>query len=142
MFDIVRKRYWFFALSLLVIVPGLISIGIHWTRTGTPLPLAIDFAGGSLLELQFKATGAVEPGDVQIILAQNGFEDSLVQTSGSNDFVIRAQEMNSAARPDRKRNGEPLAHSPSCASSPSARRWAPKSPARRCWPWRWRRWVF
>ena len=98
MFDIVRKRYWFFALSLLVIVPGLISIGIHWTQTGTPLPLAIDFAGGSLLELQFKATRAVEPGDVQTILAQNGFEDSLVQTSGSNDIVIRAEEMNSATK--------------------------------------------
>ena len=98
MFDIVRKRYWFFALSLLVIIPGLISIGIHWTQTGTPLPLAIDFAGGSLLELQFKTTGAVEPGDVQTILAQNGFEDSLVQTSGSNDIVIRAEEMNSATK--------------------------------------------
>jgi preprotein translocase subunit SecF len=65
MFDIVGKRYWFFAISLLVIIPGLISIGIHWTQTGSPLPLAIDFTGGSSMELQFKsASSAIQPGDV------------------------------------------------------------------------------
>ena len=99
MFDIVGKRYWFFALSLLVIVPGLISIGIHWAQTGSPLPLAIDFTGGSSMELQFKGTaGAILPADVQAILAQNGFEDSLVQTAGTDTILIRTKEMDSAAK--------------------------------------------
>jgi preprotein translocase subunit SecF len=94
MFDIVGKRYWFFALSLLVIIPGLISIGIRWAQTGSPLPLAIDFTGGSSMELQFKSPSSpIQPGDVQAILDQNGFSDSLVQTSGTDTVLIRAKEM-------------------------------------------------
>ena len=98
MFDIVGKRYWFFALSLLVIIPGLISIGIHWRQTGAPLPLSIDFTGGSIMELQFKESQSIQPGDVQVILAQNGFDDSLVQTSGTDTVLIRTKEMDSAAK--------------------------------------------
>lgn len=99
MFDIVGKRYWFFALSLLVIIPGLVSIGIHWAQTGQPLPLAIDFTGGSLMELQFKnPTSPIQPGDIEAILAADGFESSLVQTSGPDTLVIRTKEMDQAAK--------------------------------------------
>ncbi len=92
MFDIVGKRYWFFALSLLVIIPGLISIGVHLAQTGSPLPLAIDFTGGSTLSLQFKDKMPA-PADVQKVLAKYGFEDSVVQTSGTDTILIRAKEM-------------------------------------------------
>ncbi len=99
MFDIVGKRYWFFALSLLVIIPGLISIGIRWSQTGSPLPLAIDFTGGSSMELQFKApTSVIEPGDVKTILAENGFDDSVVQTSGTDTVLIRTKQMDTATK--------------------------------------------
>lgn len=98
MFDIVGKRYWFFALSLLIIIPGLVSIGIHWAQTGQPLPLAIDFTGGSIMELQFKQAQAIQPGDVKTILAQNGFDDSQVQTSGADTVLIRSKEMDTAAK--------------------------------------------
>ena len=99
MFDIVGKRYWFFALSLLVIIPGLVSIGIHWAQTGQPLPLAIDFTGGSLMELQFKSlTSPIQPGDVETLLAADGFGNSVVQTSGTDTLVIRTKEMDQAAK--------------------------------------------
>lgn len=48
MLKIVEKRNWFFALSLLVIIPGLISI-LLWG-----LKLGADFTGGTLLEVKFK----------------------------------------------------------------------------------------
>src|SRR5512142_2426745 len=51
--DIVGKRYWYFAFSLLVIIPGLIAMGLHWGQTGQPFRLAIDFTGGTLLQLKF-----------------------------------------------------------------------------------------
>jgi preprotein translocase subunit SecF len=98
MFDIVGKRYWFFALSLLVIIPGLISIGVHWAQTGAPLPLSIDFTGGSIMELQLKEPQSIQPGDVEVILAQNGFDDSVVQTSGTDTVLIRTKEMDTAAK--------------------------------------------
>ncbi len=45
MLDLVSRRYWFFALSLLVIVPGLISLAINGLQVG------IDFAGGTVWEI-------------------------------------------------------------------------------------------
>ncbi|MBI3761851.1 MAG: protein translocase subunit SecF [Chloroflexi bacterium] len=89
MFDIVAKRYWFFGLSLLVIVPGLIGLAI-WG-----LPLAIDFTGGSLLEVQFAGAHNVQPGDVKTALVSFGYGDSLVQTTGAagDGVIIRAKPM-------------------------------------------------
>ena len=47
MLDILGKRYIFFGISLLLIVPGLIVMAIFG------LPLSIDFKGGTLLEVEF-----------------------------------------------------------------------------------------
>ncbi len=54
MIDIVKRRYLYFGISLLVIIPGMIAL-LVWG-----LPLAIDFKGGSLLDIRFD-TGAVPP---------------------------------------------------------------------------------
>ncbi len=51
MIDILGKRYYYFALSLLIIIPGLILLGVM--AVNGQLPLAIDFTGGSLLEVSF-----------------------------------------------------------------------------------------
>jgi len=91
MFDIVRRRYWYFGLSLLVIVPGLIALAL-WG-----LPLAIDYTGGTLLEVQFKeTTHALEPAQIRQLIAEQGFPDSTVQTSGTDIAVIRSKELNEA----------------------------------------------
>ena len=91
MFDIVRRRYWYFGLSLLVIVPGLIALAL-WG-----LPLAIDYTGGTLLEVQFKETPrALEPAQIRQLMAEEGFPDSTVQTSGTDIAVIRSKELNEA----------------------------------------------
>ncbi len=49
MINIIGKRYYFFALSFLFILPGLIVMAI-WG-----LVLAIDFTGGTLLEVRFES---------------------------------------------------------------------------------------
>src|SRR5262245_51010740 len=89
MLDIVSKRYWYFGLSLLVIVPGLISLAV-WG-----LPLAIDFTGGSLLEVQFAEARNIQPGEVRTQLGDFGFGDSVVQTTGDagDTVAIRARDM-------------------------------------------------
>ena len=45
--NILGKRYFFFVLSTLLIVPGLIIL------FAGGMPLSIDFTGGSLLEVSF-----------------------------------------------------------------------------------------
>jgi preprotein translocase subunit SecF len=91
MWDIVGKRYRWFALSLLVIVPGLIFLFAFG------LPFAIDFTGGSLLELQFKNT-APAPAEVSAVYTQFGFPDSQVQTTQNNGLQIRSKSMEDSTK--------------------------------------------
>jgi preprotein translocase subunit SecF len=88
--DIIGKRYWYFLLSLLVIVPGIISMGVYWAQTGQFLRPSIDFTGGTLMELQF--TGPLPmPAQVQTTLARYGLTDTMVQTSGIDRILIRSK---------------------------------------------------
>ena len=88
MFDIVRRRYWYFGLSLLVIVPGVIALAL-WG-----LPLAIDYTGGTLLELQFPQVDLpLQPADIRAVYEAQGFPDSAVQTSGKDIAIIRSKAL-------------------------------------------------
>jgi preprotein translocase subunit SecF len=52
--NIIKNRYLYFFISLLVIIPGIVYMGLIWQQTKAgPLQLGIDFRGGSLLEVQF-----------------------------------------------------------------------------------------
>ncbi len=102
MFDIVRRRYWYFGLSLLVIVPGLVVLGMNWAENPAqgPLPLAIDFTGGTLLELQFsEAAQPLQPADVRAVYEEHGFPDSTVQTSGADIAIIRSKALDETQQP-------------------------------------------
>src|SRR5512139_2526280 len=91
MWDIVGKRYLWFGLSLLFIVPGLIAL------LAFGFPLAIDFTGGSLLELQFQGQ-APQPAAVKAVYAQFGFPDAQVQSAQNNGVQIRTPVMENATK--------------------------------------------
>ncbi len=90
---IIKYRYLYFGISLLVIVPGIIAL-ILWG-----LPLGIDFTGGSLLEVQF-ASGQ-PPSITNVVTLYNSLStplldisDPVVQPVGSDSLSIRSKEMN------------------------------------------------
>ncbi len=85
MLNIVGKRYYWFLLSLIIILPGLFSLATHGLR------LSIDFTGGTLWELQMSQP--VQPGEVKAVLAERGYGDSLVQTTQDNGLMIRMKEL-------------------------------------------------
>lgn len=87
MLNILSKRYLFFTLSLLLIIPGMVIIAMEG------LPLSIDFKGGSIVEISLATTKA--PGTDKIIGLYNslGITDSQVQQSQSSEntiFLIRS----------------------------------------------------
>ncbi len=92
MLDIVGKKYFFFGLSLLVIIPGLIAIAL-WG-----FPLAIDFTGGSLLQIKFNSGTAPSENQVSQIFTQFGFPDSQVQTAGVDTLIIRSKAMDNSVQ--------------------------------------------
>lgn len=74
-FDIIGKKYWFFALSLIAIIPGVISIFIQGFNLG------IDFTGGTLLDLQFARPVTVS--EVRDSLKDYKLENSTIQLAAS-----------------------------------------------------------
>jgi preprotein translocase subunit SecF len=91
MIDILGKRYLFFAVSLVLIIPGLVIIAIFG------LPLAIDFTGGSLLEVQFPGA-APAPADVFVLYNDLGVTDVQVTPSDNNILIIRSSFMEEEKR--------------------------------------------
>jgi preprotein translocase subunit SecF len=87
MLNLMGKRYWYFTISLLIILTGIIVIAIYG------LPFSIDFKGGSQLEVKF-ASGKV-PAQAQVFeLYQSlGFGAPQVFASGSDSITIRSAEM-------------------------------------------------
>lgn len=92
MIDLLSKRYLYFAVSLLVILPGLILLATNG------LPLAIDFTGGSLLEVQFEGGETPQPGDLVTLYETAGIDDAQVQTTESGTFLIRSSFLDNEAR--------------------------------------------
>ncbi len=92
MIDIVKHRYLYFGLSLLVIVPGMLAL------LGWGFPLAIDFTGGSLLDITFTSGSVPQPAQVASLYSENGFKDAVVQTTGTNGLAILSESMTDAQR--------------------------------------------
>ena len=91
MIDILSKRYLYFAISLLVIIPGLILLAVRG------LPLAIDFTGGSLLEVQFVGT-PLASADVIQLYENAGIDDAQVQTTENQTLVVRSSFLTNETR--------------------------------------------
>jgi preprotein translocase subunit SecF len=101
--NIIKNRYLYFLISLLVIVPGIVFMTLHWTSTGEgPLALGIDFKGGSLLEIQF-AGPRPTVADIKALYNQfstpgQPINDPVIQPLGSDSFSIRSKQMDDATK--------------------------------------------
>src|SRR5437870_1295747 len=88
MINIVSKRYWYFALSLLIIVPGLISLVFNGLRP------AIAFTSGSLLEVRFSDLQGktLQIPDVRAAYAAQNVEgEALVQIANNDTILVRSK---------------------------------------------------
>jgi len=77
MFNFAKHRKYYFLISTLVIVPGVIAMIFSTVTTGSPMRLGIDFVGGSLFELQFD--GTVTEDAIRDVFSQFGLQDVVLQ---------------------------------------------------------------
>ena len=91
MIDIVGKRGWYFLISALIILPGLISLIVPpgWASWESGLNPGIDFTSGSVLQVSFAAD--VTEQHVHERMVQLGHSEALIQKTGSNTFFIRTK---------------------------------------------------
>ncbi len=86
MFNVVKKRLYFYIFSLTLIILSLISI-FTWG-----LNLGIDFRGGSIIELE--ANGLLAKTEqVKQNLAENNLPADSVRNSGNDKIVIRTRDL-------------------------------------------------
>lgn len=95
MIDFVGKRYVYFIISLIIIVPGLIALLVHWAQYGEPFPLAIDFTGGTNWEMtDISRVPTTE--EVRAIYEKYGIRDAVPQPEtleGKMGVLIRSSEV-------------------------------------------------
>jgi preprotein translocase subunit SecF len=82
MTDLFSKRRWFFIAGLVAIIISLVALGIFGLKPG------IDFSSGSLLTLSFEEE--VSTDEVKTALAEMGYPNAIVQTTGAGDIIIRS----------------------------------------------------
>ena len=96
MLDIVGKRGWYFLVSALVIVPGLISMIIApgWITGDSGLKAGIDFSSGSVMNVTFRQP--VEEEDIWNRMNELGHSEALIQRIGGTNFFIRTEVLKEA----------------------------------------------
>lgn len=92
MLNIIRRRYWYFGISLLIMIPGILAV----TMWG--MPLAIDFTGGSQLEIKIEGDINLSTSRIANVLNDNGFSDNVVQIADNTVVIIRTKTMNDVSK--------------------------------------------
>jgi len=85
MFDIIGKRFWFFLISGVIILIGIISLAT------VGLPRGIEFSSGSILTLSFEQPA--EHDDFKQAISDLGYPDAIIQQIREGEFLIRTQEL-------------------------------------------------
>jgi len=86
MLDIVRHKTWWFAISGVTILAGVISLFLFG------LNLGIDFTGGTIYELKFAQSVPVS--EIRASLEEQGIKNPVIQQTGEKEIFIRTKIMN------------------------------------------------
>ena len=76
--DWLRLKWYFLGFSLIFSVAGIISMSSHWASIGSPVPLGVDFKGGTQVQVQFNHTPDVN--SIRQAMTAAGIRDTSIQT--------------------------------------------------------------
>ncbi|UCH86183.1 MAG: protein translocase subunit SecD [Dehalococcoidia bacterium] len=88
--DFVHRRGWYFLLSVVILVPGVISLLIP-----PALKPGVEFASGTSMTVRFEESVSAE--DVRSAMADIGRDEARVQRTSEGDFIIRMGELEGVA---------------------------------------------
>jgi preprotein translocase subunit SecF len=94
--DWLGKKWYFLGFSLIFSVAGIISMSMHWAHIGSPVPLGVDFRGGTQIQVQFNQSPDINK--IRQAMDAAGIRDSSIQPirnvnqASSNDVLISLPE--------------------------------------------------
>jgi len=90
-YDLVARRYWFFLVSAVIIIPGLVSLLLPGgLRPG------IDFTSGSIMTLRFDRP--VQQSTLREAFGEFGHHEAIVQQADDGTFIVRTLPLAAEAR--------------------------------------------
>ncbi|MCX6013480.1 MAG: protein translocase subunit SecF, partial [Chloroflexi bacterium] len=89
MFNIIGKRGWFFLLSAIIIIAGVISLVTAGLKPG------IDFASGSKMTIHFSQS--VDQAALRSKFTELNHSEAVIQFTTGGDYIIRTKELAPAA---------------------------------------------
>jgi len=94
--DWLGKKWYFLGFSMIFSVAGIISMSMHWAQTGSPVPLGVDFRGGTQVQVQFNQAPDLDK--IRAAMSASGIHDAHIQPirnvdqAQSNDVLISLPE--------------------------------------------------
>jgi preprotein translocase subunit SecF len=91
--DWLGKKWYFLAFSMIFSVAGIIAMGWNWTHIGSPVPLGVDFRGGTQVQVQFAQ--APDANKIRSAMVAAGIKDASIQNydqASSNEVLISLPE--------------------------------------------------
>jgi preprotein translocase subunit SecF len=90
--DFLGKKWVFLGLSLVLSVAGIISMAHRWSTTGSPVPLGVDFKGGTLVYVKFAQAPNTDA--IRSTMDKAGLKNARIQNYGqpANNEVLIALE--------------------------------------------------
>jgi preprotein translocase subunit SecF len=74
--DWLGKKWYFLGFSLIFSVAGIISMCVHYAHIGSPVPLSVDFKGGTQVQVQFQQ--APDLAQIRQATVASGISDATV----------------------------------------------------------------
>ncbi len=102
--DWLGKKWYFLAFSMIFSVAGIISMSVHWAHIGYPVPLSVDFRGGTQVQVQFTQTPDL--GKIRQATEAAGIKDASVVTydvPSNNEVLISLPEQKNETTLDQGR---------------------------------------
>ncbi|HET7103412.1 MAG TPA: protein translocase subunit SecF [Terracidiphilus sp.] len=99
--DWLGKKWYFLGFSLIFSVSAVISMGIHWAKIGSPVPLGVDFRGGTQVQLQFTSQPDIDR--IRRAMDAASIKDARIQrydVATSNEVLISLPEQSNESTLD------------------------------------------
>jgi preprotein translocase subunit SecF len=91
--DWLRLKWYFLAFSMIFSVAGVAKMAFNWSQIGSPVPLGVDFRGGTEVQVQFVQTPDLDA--IRQAIAAAGIKDANVQNydvASNNEVLISLPE--------------------------------------------------
>jgi preprotein translocase subunit SecF len=102
--DWLGKKWYFLSFSLIFSVAGVISMCLHFGQIGSPVPLGVDFRGGTQIQAQFQQ--APDTNRIRQAMDAAGIKDARIQNydvPSNNEVLISLPEQSDETHLDADR---------------------------------------